>query len=615
MAPLVAFAFLAGIVTVLSPCILPVLPVVLSGSVGGGRARPYGIITGFVLSFAAFTLTLSALVRTLGINADVLRWIAAGIVLAFGLVMLVPALKERFAVITGSLGARAAAPSGLRPVKRGFRSGFVLGLSLGLVWTPCVGPIMASVISLALSSRVDAGSAVITLAYSLGTAVPLLLIMKGGRSLLNRVPFLIKNTGKIQKAFGVLMIAAALALFTGADRAFQTLVLDVFPNYGAGLTALEDNAAVRSALEERTASAPASVPGPGPEAGAAAGTGSGAEAGAGAGAGAGAEAGAGAGTVSAADRLSLGSGEWLNSPPLTLGGLKGKVVLVDFWTYSCVNCLRTLPYLRAWHDEYADEGLVIVGVHSPEFAFERSETNLRRAARELGVIWPIVQDNDFGIWRAYDNKYWPSHYLYGRDGMLLETHFGEGGYAETEALIRNALGGAGALGEAGALGATGTVASSVVSPLSPLAEERTPETYLGYGRGERFSSPETPVTDAGATYSLPSSGIAGLEPNKWAFEGTWTIEQEDSIAEIGSSLSIRFRAAKVHLVVNPLAGGAAEALVTVDGEPVSGGDVHDGVVKFEADRLYTLLDGDVPMGAVLRIEFRGRAAVYAFTFG
>ena len=576
---LVAFAFLAGIVTVLSPCILPVLPVVLSGSVGGGRARPYGIIAGFILSFAAFTLTLSALVRVLGINADVLRWAAALTVLAFGLVMLIPALKERFSAIAGSLGTRSTSPSGSKPARRGFWSGFVLGLSLGLVWTPCVGPIMASVISLALSSSVDSGSVAITLAYSLGTSVPLFLIMRGGRGLLNRYSFLSKNTDRIQKVFGALMVAAALALFTGADRAFQTFLLDAFPNYGAGLTALEENEAVRAALDARAEASPVSAPNSG----------------------------------SGTDLLSLGSGVWLNSPPLTLEGLKGKVVLVDFWTYSCVNCLRTLPYLRAWHDAYADDGLVIVGVHSPEFAFERSETNLRKAAGELGVVWPVVQDNDFGIWTAYGNRFWPSHYLYGRDGALIATHSGEGGYEETERLIRNALGNMAVTGQAASdPDAAGFVASAVVSPLLPVASDRTPETYLGYGRGERFSSPETPATDQSASYSLPPGG---METDRWALAGTWTIERENSIGESGSSLSLRFRAAKVHLVVNPLDGGVAEALVTVDGEPPTGGDVRDGSVSFDGDRLYTLFDGDAPKEAVIRIEFRGRAAVYAFTFG
>ncbi len=584
---LLAFSFLAGIVTVLSPCILPVLPVVLSGSVGGGKARPLGIIAGFVLSFVVFTLTLSAIVEALGVPPDTLRIVAAATILVFGLFTVIPALKEGFSSFATRLVSRPSA-GGPRAVKRGFWSGLTLGAGLGVVWTPCVGPIMASVISLALSSSVDAGSVAITLAYAAGTAVPLFLIMQGGRKLLARFAFLSRNTENIQKGFGALMVVAALALFSGVDRRFQSFVLNVFPAYGAGLIALEDNEAVRAALDDRSRGASPEVSMAG-----------------------GMEAGSGAGI----DPLALGSGVWLNSPPLTLEGLKGKVVLVDFWTYSCVNCVRTVPYLRAWHDAYAESGLVIVGVHSPEFAFEKSESNLRKAMAELGVVWPVVQDNDFGIWRAYSNRYWPAHYLYGRDGRLVSTHFGEGKYEETERLIRKLL-----AEESGARTSddfrrlSGALASSRVEGSRPIAEERSPETYLGYGRGKRFASPEDPSRDRDAAYSLP----AALENDRWALSGTWRIERERSVGAAGSSLSFRFSAAKVYLVINPMGGGgsgAVAATVTVDGKRVSGGDVRDGVLALDGDRLYTLLDLAEQTTGVIEVTFDGPAAVYAFTFG
>lgn len=575
MALLIAFSFLAGIVTVLSPCILPVLPVVLSGSVGGGKARPLGIITGFVLSFSVFTLTLSALVEALHIPPDVLRYVAAATILVFGLFMVVPALKERFSALATAIVSRRSSMKTPQAVRRGFWSGLTLGVGLGIVWTPCVGPIMASVISLALSRSVDSGSVFITLSYAAGTAVPLFLIMQGGRKLLDRFSVLSHNSDKIQKGFGVLMVVSSLALFTGADRAFQAALLKAFPSYGSGLTALEDNRTVRSALEKRTGTVPTLTE---------------------------------AQQAALPDPLSLGSGVWLNSPPLTLGGLKGKVVLVDFWTYSCVNCVRTLPYLRAWHDAYAGKGLVIVGVHSPEFTFEKSESNLRAAMASLGVTWPVVQDNDFRIWNAYSNRYWPAHYLYGRDGKLVSTHFGEGAYEETEMLIRNLLASSGE--SRGNLAADLT--ASRISGSQPIAAERSPETYLGYGRGERFSSVEEPAKNRSAAYSLPPSP---LEADHWAFQGTWTIEGERSVSEPSSSLHFRFNAAKVYLVINPLADENAEAAVTVDGKRVSGGDVVDGVLKLDGNRLYTLLDGATPTSGTIGITFRGRAAVYAFTFG
>ena len=625
MALLLAFAFAAGMVTILSPCILPVLPVVLSGSVGEGKQRPLGIILGFIASFTFFTLSLSAITRALGIPPDMLRILAATTVFAFGLVMVIPALKNVFSRLTAgltnlgtnALGSRTVAVGAkTRSGGRAFAGGFALGLSLGLVWTPCVGPIMASVISLSLSGALDSQSVFITLAYSAGTAIPLFFIMLGGRTLLNRFSALAKNTDRIQRAFGVLMIGTALALFTGADRSFQTWLLDMFPQYGVGLTAIEQRPEVIEALDQRYAQSGRSGPSEAP----------------------------GSSAENAEDPLSLGSGVWLNSDPLTLSGLRGKVVLVDFWTYSCINCLRTLPYLRSWHERYASEGLAIVGVHSPEFAFERSEANLRKAVAGLGVQWPVVMDNDFGIWKAYENRYWPAKYLYGRDGTLVDTHFGEGAYEETEALIRQLLGlpaarvPAAGLPTTGLPAASGAATSGSAAPVARDAQfaaaivpDRSPETYLGYSRGERFSSPENPQTDVKASYTLPEGTLEG---DRWALDGEWTIGTESSIAEKGSAILFRFRAAKVYLVINPLpqepgmAPGAATetttaspatttatARVYLDGIPVDNGEVANGVLTIDGDRLYTVYDADQATEGTLRIDFEQRAEVYAFTFG
>jgi cytochrome c biogenesis protein CcdA/thiol-disulfide isomerase/thioredoxin len=552
---LIGFAFLAGIVTVLSPCILPVLPVVLSGGIGGGKARPWGVITGFTASFTVFTLTLSTLVQWLGLDPDVLRWAAAGLILVFGVVLVVPALKDRFMAWTTALVTRSSSVRPGKPVG-GFWSGLVLGLGLGLVWTPCVGPIMASVISLALSQTVDASSVFITLAYTLGTSIPLFLIMAGGRSLLNRVPWFTKHASAIQRGFGALMIVAAVALFSGGDRAFSNWLLATFPQYGSGLTAIENQSAVQAELDKR---AKALAPAP-------------------------------TDASRAADLLTLGQGAWINSEPLTLAGLKGKVVLVDFWTYSCVNCVRTLPYLRDWYQKYAKDGLVIVGVHSPEFAFERSEANVRRAAAELKVTWPVVQDNAFGIWNAYQNQYWPAHYLYDRTGKLIETHAGEGNYAETEAAIAKAL---------GVPVATGTVADAIPVVQGP----QTPETYLGYGRGTRFDSPEEVKPDQEEVYSFPNT----LANDYWALKGPWTITKEGSQGGAGTALNLHYQGARVYLVMRPV-GKPVQVKVTVDGRP-------QPPVTVDGDRMYTPVNLPEQTGGLVHLEFDGPIVVYAFTFG
>jgi len=553
---LIGFAFLAGIVTVLSPCILPVLPVVLSGGIGGGKARPWGVITGFMASFTVFTLTLSTLVQTLGLNPDLLRWISAGLVLAFGIVLVVPALKDGFMALMTRLVARSSSPVKVGKAPGGYWSGLVLGLGLGLVWTPCVGPIMASVITLALSQSVDAGSIFITLAYTLGTSIPLFLIMVGGRSLLQKAPWFTRHSSAIQRGFGVLMVATALALFTGADRAFSSWLLEVFPSYGSGLTAIENQDSVKKALVARMPKklTPAV-------------------------------------TVAAPDRLTLGNGAWINSPPLTLEGLKGKVVLVDFWTYSCINCVRTLPYLRAWYSKYQDQGLVIVGVHSPEFAFERSEGNVRQAVKDLKVTWPVVQDNSFGIWNAYENQYWPAHYLYDRDGKLIETHFGEGNYAETEAAIAQALGGK-------------VTTAAVADAVSVSDGPQTPETYLGYGRGARFSSPEPVSSDKSASYSVPSP----LAVDHWAYGGTWTVGKESASGDKGSSLVLHYQGARVYLVAGPSQDKPVKIHVKVDG-------IRQKDLMVDGQRMYTAVDNPEKSGGTVTLELDGPAQVYAFTFG
>ena len=251
MAALLVFAFVSGIVTILSPCILPVLPIVLSGGVAGGKARPLGVVTGFVASFSAFTLALTALVQALGVSPDALRIVAVVLIAAFGLVMAIPALRDLFERAVSRLAGLAGGQRGGGAPRSGFWAGLPVGVGLGLVWTPCVGPIMASVVSLALTQRVDGGAVAITLAYALGTSLPMFAVMAGGRALLERVPGLKRNAGRIQQVFGVLMIAVAVSIAFGIDRRLQAAILDVFPNYGAGLTRLEEAAPVREALAAR----------------------------------------------------------------------------------------------------------------------------------------------------------------------------------------------------------------------------------------------------------------------------------------------------------------------------------------------------------------------------
>ena len=622
MIVLLAFAFVSGVITILSPCILPVLPIVLSGGVGGGKARPFGVLVGFVVSFAAFTLALSAIVQALGIPVDALRIAAVVLIVAFGLVMLVPWLRDRFEVLAsriarrpgaapavvasaGGAGAVAAAgapaagvsAAGVPQSRRGFWSGVVVGLSLGLIWTPCVGPIMASVISLALTQHVDGGSVFITLAYTLGTSIPMLGVMLGGRALLNRVPALTRHAAGIQKGFGVLMIAVGVAIGLGWDRQFQTFVLRALPGYGAGLTAIEQTAPVRSALKARSPAGGAvrnasaglfQAPEAAPENGV-------------------------LGDYGAAPGF-VTSGMWFNtegvaaapgqtaqggSMPLSLEALRGKVVVVDFWTYSCVNCIRTIPYLRAWYSAYRDKGLVIVGVHTPEFEFEKKPANLARAIRELGVTWPVVQDNDYAEWTAYANQYWPAHYFIDAKGRVRYFHYGEGEYDVAERVIQKLL------TEAGAN------VGAIVSKPDLMLESCTPETYLGYDRGKGFASAVAPVADQPVSYTPAGQPANG----EWNLTGIWTITSQYVVPSASGSLQLGFDAKNVFLVIEPLEHGGSIS-VLVDGKSAADtADVRNGKLAPAESRMYQLVGLGSPGPHVLRLDVRGTLRLFAFTFG
>jgi cytochrome c biogenesis protein CcdA/thiol-disulfide isomerase/thioredoxin len=606
---LIAFAFVSGIITILSPCIVPVLPIVLTGGVARGKARPFGVIAGFVVSFTVFTLTLSAIVQALGIPVDTLRIVAVVLIVLFGLVMLVPKLREGFELLASRIASRRP---GARPGAAGergwagFWGGGLVGLSLGLVWTPCVGPIMASVISLALTRHIDSGSVYITLAYSLGTAIPMLGVMFGGRALLNRVPALARNAANIQKGFGVLMIVVGVAIAFGWDRRFQNLILKAFPNYGSGLTAVESVAPVQSALKARSSASNAVAASPqsfGP------GVFSGAEA---------APENGTLGDYGLAPPL-LTKGQWFNteglfptavaaaaqsgqdgSPALTMDELRGKVVVVDFWTYSCVNCVRTIPYLKAWYQAYKKDGLVIIGVHTPEFEFEKNPANVAQAIKELGVTWPVVQDNDYVEWNAYGNQYWPAHYFIDARGRVRYFHFGEGEYATSERVIQELL------KEAGA-----RVDTRIASPPAYSIDSQTPETYLGYDRGRGFFSAVNPVGDKVVDYRPAGKPTNGM----WNLTGKWTITPQYVVPESSGSLQLGFDARNVFLVIQPQSAGASIE-VKVDGRPASDTpDVKRGVLNPKESRMYQLVALKQPGTHLLELDVKGQVRLFAFTFG
>lgn len=579
MVILLIFAFLAGIVTILSPCILPILPIVLSGSLTGSKKRPFGIITGFILSFTFFTLFLSTIVRVTGISADALRKVSVVIVLMFGASLLIPKFRVLLEIFFSKLSNFAQSSQKPSPSHADFPAGVLVGVSLGLVWAPCVGPILASVISLALTGTVTVSAVFITFAYAVGTAIPMLAITYGGRNLLNRAPWLIKNSGKIQKAFGVLMIITAIAIAFNIDRKFQTYILATFPNYGVGLTKFEDNPFVKNALE-RLAAKPTDETNIGKPMNEVLND-----------------------SLGAAPEFIAG-GQWFNSVPLTLKSLRGKVVLVDFWTYTCINCIRTLPYLRNWYAKYKDKGLVIIGVHTPEFEFEKSPQNVERAIRDFALEYPVMQDNNYATWNAYKNRYWPAKYLIDKNGKIRYTHFGEGEYDETEAAIQKLL------------EETGISIDADVNNPQYRVFSRTPETYLGYGRLAFFASPERISPEKESTYSIPDT----MPLNTVAYGGPWVVGKERAMPKRGASLVIRFDAGEVFLVMRPKEGSSGKLNILLDGAPAqletAGEDVKEAQTVVTTDRLYKLIKLPTPGEHLLKLEFLDDSLeLYAFTFG
>lgn len=579
---LVAFAFLAGIVTILSPCILPILPIILSSSVGGkeiGKSRPFGVVLGFIASFTFFTLFLSTIVRLSGIPADSLRFLSVIIIAGFGVSFLIPrfqAMLERMFSSLARFAPQRSSTTGMPAGRQGFGSGVLIGLSLGLLWTPCVGPILASVISLAIIGTVTFDAFIITLAYSMGTAIPMFAIMIGGQNLLKRVPWLLANTSNIQKAFGIVMIVTALGILFNYDRKIQTFILEKFPQYGVGLTQFEDNELIRNQLEgigsedlkeedmgkpmfdllqPKGTPAPEIIPG----------------------------------------------GQWFNSPPFTLESLRGKVVIIDFWTYSCINCQRTFPYLRGWWEKYKDKGLVIIGVHSPEFEFEKSADNVKKAISDFDLKYPIVQDNNFATWRAYNNRYWPAKYFIDKDGYIRYSHFGEGAYDESEKVIQELL------KETGAEGVSVAISNPQYQVYS-----RTPEAYLGYGRIDNFASTEQIIPNVLSSYTAPKT----LPNNYVSFEGKWVVMEEYANPQAGAKLHLNFEAKEVYLVMRT-SGEPAKVKVFIDNEiQYFGEDNNEGIVTVEQDRLYRLINLPTPGRHLLRLEFEdNNIQLFAFTFG
>ena len=517
----------AGVITAIAPCVYPVLPILFAG---GGSRRPLPIIAGLVASFATFTLFATWILKQLGLPQDFLRNLAIALLFVLAATLVFPPvarwLERPFYFLT-------------RRQPRG--SGFLLGASLGLVFVPCAGPVLTAITASAASVQFGWRTILLTAFYALGAGAPMLAIAYLGEGVTRRLR---TSAPHLRPALGIAMALAALAIVFNVDQKLQTWV----PNYTDALQdKVERNSVARAELAKLRHVKPHGPTAP----------------------------------------PFTGIDSWINSKPLTIRGLRGKVVLVDFWTYSCINCLRTLPHLEAWDMRYRKAGLVIVGVHTPEFAFEHVVSNVRQATRRLGVRYPVAIDNEYKTWDAYGNNVWPAEYLIDRSGRIREYKQGEGRYGETERQIQELL---------------GEPAGAQLASVRDETPEHftTPESYLGWERLERYAG-SPPIPDRMIRYRFPKT----LPPDYLAYSGFWSVERQRIVAGPVARLRLSFVAQHVYLVLS----GSGRLEVRVNGRDVR--TIRVGGLS----RLYTLLSYKTERAGLLELRVTPGISAYAFTFG
>lgn len=562
-------AYLGGVLTIFSPCVLPVLPFIFARSDQSFRRSGLPILLGMAATFTV----LASLAAVGGAWLIALnqygRYAAMLLLLLMGLALIFPALSDRmmrpFVAFGGRLQQRADQQASIK-------GSLLLGVAVGFLWAPCAGPILGLVLAGAALNGANLYSAMLLLVFAAGAATSLAVALLAGGRVFSLMKRGLGAEEWLRRGLGVAVLAGVVAIALGWDTRFlsQFEFLSTATTEQKLIDRLSDEQGSQTSVVTETPDMPS---------------------------------------------LS-GATQWLNSPPLTSVSLRGKVVLVDFWTYSCINCLRTLPYLKAWNEKYRDQGLVIIGVHAPEFAFEKDQRNVERAIRDLGISYPVAMDNQYAIWNAYKNQYWPAHYLIDANGKIRDQHFGEGAYQETEqmiqALLREAHRGVLAVGD-GLVQVAGSGATAAAADMP-----RSPETYVGYARQQDMVSPEPLGKDVTVKYSTPRI----LNLNQWALSGTWKISAESAAAEnTGAAISYHFHGRDLHLVLGARSGKPVRFRVTLDG--VAPGADHgadtdaqgNGVIREQ--RLYQLIRQSEKISArTFRIEFLDSSAeAFAFTFG
>lgn len=593
---LLVVSYLGGVLTILSPCILPVLPFVFARADQPFVKSGLPLLVGMALTFAAIA-SLAAVGGGWAVAANQYGRAAALVLLAlFAVTLLVPELADRLTRPLVALGARLSQKAANETRANGtIAPSFVLGIATGLLWAPCAGPILGLVLTGAALQGANARTSALLLAYAAGAATSLAAALLIGGRVFAAMKRSLGAGEWIRRGLGLAVLAGVAAIALGLDTGFLNR-LSAAPT-----------ASIEQALIDKTNAKP--------QAPSLAMNGnsdmmiSGAMT---------------AKPTAAADDLPVegnlpalsGAVAWLNSPPLTAQALRGKVVVVDFWTYSCINCLRSLPYVRAWADKYRDKGLVVIGVHAPEFAFEKNIDNVRRAVRELGLDYPIAIDNNYAIWNGFNNEYWPAHYFIDAEGRIRHHHFGEGDYAESEKIIQQLL------AEAGKTGVSSNivnVSASGAEAAADTADVQSPETYIGYERAQNFASTDPAAANTSHVYRLAPQ----LQLNQWGLTGNWTIGDQRAVLDApGGTINYRFHARDLHLVLGPGPDGKPVRFrILIDGKAPGadhGVDVDaEGNGTVTEHRLYQLVrQSGTVADRTFEIQFLDPGVqAFAFTFG
>jgi cytochrome c biogenesis protein CcdA/thiol-disulfide isomerase/thioredoxin len=594
---LMLFAVIAGAGTAITPCVLPVVPALLASSATGGRRRPIGIVIGLAITFTIAIVLLAQLVKDVGLASGAARTLAIVVLFVFGIALLIPDLTARIEAPLSRLGRFGPKSRGT-----GFWSGLGVGAALGFVCAPCAGPILAAVTSVSASSGANARVVLVAISYSVGLSAVLLIYAFAGRAVIDRIRRVGRGNTVNRVLGGVLLATAVLMVFNVDVRFEEDLAKDA--NLPAILVdptrSLENSGAVQKRLaslrptsryvtaQKEASTRPVStaaerevaIPG-----------------------------------VKTPSLSDLGTApnftnteDWFNTPgdrPLSLTQLRGHVVLIDFWTYTCINCLRTLPFLKGLYAQYHKYGLDIVGVETPEFTFEQEASNVEQAIKSDGIKYPVVQDNRYGTWDAWQNEYWPAEYLIDAKGQVRHYQFGEGDYKQDEAAVRSLLADAGAKSLPPPMTATAIMASAGLG---------TPETYLDPQRAQGFVTKLSPGTN-----SYPGvSGMPGL--NQWALKGKWDVGSQ-SITPVGADAEVTggVQAAKVYLVLTSAGNVPRQGRVLLDGKPIpsahAGTDVKNGIVTVTGERLYSLVSFPTAQNFDFTVQLPPGVSAYDFTFG